>query len=44
VFTDPDGVRHTVYISYRLRRQREGWMIVGVGSSDKPARGGRYAA
>ncbi len=38
VFCDPDGERHRVYVSYRLRRLGTEWYIVAVGSSLEPIR------
>jgi len=35
-FDDPQGERHTVYLSYRLRQLGAGWYIVAVGSSTQP--------
>jgi hypothetical protein len=36
VFKDPEGERHTLYISYRLRRLGSDWYIVGFGSGTEP--------
>jgi len=36
VFKDPEGERHTLYVSYRLRRLGSDWYIVGFGSGTKP--------
>ena len=36
VFTDPDGVQHTVYLSYRLQQSDSNWYITGFGSSQQP--------
>ena len=35
-FLDPEGYRHTVYLSYRLRRLGYDWFIVAAGSSRRP--------
>ena len=36
VFTDPDGVQHTMYLSYHLQQTNNGWFITGFGSSQQP--------
>jgi hypothetical protein len=36
IFRDPDGNRHTLYVSYRLRQLGYDWYIVGFGSSQQP--------
>ena len=38
IFYDPNGVRQTVYVSYRLRRLGADWYLVAVGSSLQPIR------
>ena len=38
VFYDPEGTRHTVYASYRLRRLGSEWYLVAVGTSLEPIR------
>ncbi len=38
VFYDPEGMRNTVYVSYRLRRLGSEWYIVAIGSSLEPIR------
>ena len=38
VFYDPDGIRNSVYVSYRLRRLGGEWYIVAIGSSLEPIR------
>lgn len=36
VFTDPDQVQHTMYLSYWLQQYANGWFITGFGSSQQP--------
>jgi hypothetical protein len=36
VFTDPDKVRQTIYLSYRLQQVGSNWYIDGFGSSRQP--------
>lgn len=36
VFYDPDGDRHEVYVSFRLRQLGSGWYLVAIGSSLSP--------
>lgn len=36
VFKDPDGARHTLYLSYRMRKLGSDWYIVAFGSSTEP--------
>ena len=32
VFDDPDGERHTVYVSFRFRKLGADWYLVGLGA------------
>jgi hypothetical protein len=36
VFDDPDGERHTVYVSFRFRRLGAEWYLVALGTSRSP--------
>ena len=36
VFDDPDGVEHTVYVSFRFRELGGEWYLVAVGTSPNP--------
>jgi len=36
VFDDPDGERHTVYVSFRFRRLGTEWYLVALGTSRNP--------
>jgi hypothetical protein len=36
VFYDPDGARHTVYVSFRLRHLGADWYLVAIGTSNDP--------
>jgi len=36
VFYDPDGDRHLLYVSFRLRHLGSGWYLVAIGTSKDP--------